>query len=81
MCDLVPLLGETPLGKNKANTFAQNRSITRKVLLMHRVRMKRLSPVRVGPYISLCWIRISNRQATVVSPLKWNTLLLSHRHD
>jgi hypothetical protein len=40
-----------------------------------------MSPVRAGPYISLCFIRTSSRQATVVSPLKWNTLLLSHLHD
>jgi len=80
-CDILLLLGETPLGKNMARIFGQGRTVTNKGLLLHRVRMECLSPVRAPPCISLRLICTNSRQATIVSPLKWNRLRLFHRHD
>jgi len=56
MCDLVLLLGETPLDKNIDNIFAQNRTIARKGRLRHKLGMERLSPVLPRPCINLCFI-------------------------
>jgi ferredoxin len=75
------LLGETPLGKHIASIFAQNRTITCKGSLLRRVRKEPLSLVRLRPCISLCSICASSRQATIVSPYKWNILRHFHRHD
>jgi hypothetical protein len=68
-CDLEMLLRETPLGKTSANILAQDRIIKSKGLLLRTA------------YISLCFICASSRQATIVSPLKWNMLRLFHRQD
>jgi len=56
ICDLVLLLGETPLDENIAQLFAQNRTIARKGRLWRRFRVERLSPVFPRPCISLCFI-------------------------
>ena len=74
MCDLVSLIEEDLLGKNIANIFAQYRTITRREPSSHRVRIGRVSPVRSRQYISLCSSYTASCQATIVSPLKWNTL-------
>lgn len=50
---LVLSLEETPLGKIISNILAQDRNITSKGPLLHRVRMERVSPVRV-PILFLC---------------------------
>ena len=46
-------------------------------------RSSRTNYVRssIAHCISLCFICTSSRQATIVSPLKWNSLPLFHRHD
>jgi hypothetical protein len=79
-CDLVLLLGETPLGKHIASIFAQNRTITYKGSSLHRVRKEPLSLVLARPCISLSFIGASS-QATIVSPFKWNMLRHFHRRD
>ena len=38
-------------------------------------------PMQAHPYISVCFICTCNRQATIVSPLKWHMLRSFHRHD
>lgn len=80
-CDLVLLLGETPLGKHIGSKFAQNRTITCKGSSLRRVRKELFSLVLARPCISLCFICASSRQATIVSPFKWNMLRHFHRHD
>ena len=80
-CDLVLLLGETPLGKHIASIFGQNRTTTCKGSLLRRMRTEPLSLVRSRPCIFPCFICASSRQATIVSPFKWNMLRLIHRHD
>jgi hypothetical protein len=44
-CDLYFYRGKTPLGKNTADIYAQNHTITSKGRLLRRVRMGRLSPI------------------------------------
>ena len=73
-CDILFLLGKKPLCKNIARIFGQDLTVTSKGLLLHRVRMQRLSPVVTPPYVSLRLICRNSRQATVLSPLKWKTV-------
>lgn len=78
-CDLVLLLEETTLGRNIANIFGQDCTITSRGRLLYRVRMKRLWTVRARPYIS-CVSFVAAVVKAVVSPLKWSMLRLFHRH-
>jgi len=79
-CGLLQLLEETPLGKITASLFAHDGTITSKGILLYWVRMKRLLPVS-GAHIFLCFVCTNSRQATIVSPFKWNMLRLFHRRD
>ena len=49
------ILGETLLGENIANIFAENRSITSRGRLLYKVRMEQSMPVRVCQYVPECF--------------------------
>jgi hypothetical protein len=74
-CDLVQLLGKTPLGENIATIFAANCSITSRGLLLCRVRMERSLPVLACPscswifHVCLEWQKVSLCCKTF---LKWS---------